>query len=59
MENQSKVGTVQDELECEEAIILDKQRFGRVLTRINQRASNGTLKMKQSLNSFAFDENFR
>jgi hypothetical protein len=79
MENQSKVGTIQDELECEEAIISDKQRFGRVrtslmkylrtkygektankvLTRINQRASNGTLKMKQSMNSFAFEENFR
>lgn len=57
------------ELECEEAIMRDKQRFGRVrtsmmrhlrsqygkstadrvLARINKRASNGSLRMKDHL----------
>jgi len=65
------------ELACEDAIISDKQRFGRVrtsmmkhlrsehgekianrvLSRINKRASNGSLEMKKSLNKSEFDFN--
>lgn len=65
------------ELACEDAIISDKQRFGRVrtsmmkhlrsehgekianrvLSRINKRASNGSLEMKESLNKSEFDFN--
>lgn len=65
------------ELACEDAIILDKQRFGRVrnsmmkhlrsehgakianrvLSRINKRASNGSIDMKESLNKPEFDFN--
>ncbi len=65
------------ELACEDAIILDKQRFGRVrnsmmkhlrsehgekianrvLSRINKRASNGSIEMKESLNKPEFDFN--
>ena len=64
------------ELECEDAIILDKQRFGRVrtslmkhlrskygkktanrtLSRINKRASNGSLRMKRQLEPLSFDD---
>lgn len=63
------------ELECEEAIMRDKQRFGRVrtslmrylrseygkntadrvLARINKRASNGSLRMKDHLKEFSAD----
>ncbi len=65
------------ELACEDAIISDKQRFGRVrnsmmnhlrseygekianrvLSRINKRASNGSIEMKESLNKPEFDFN--
>jgi len=65
------------ELTCEDAIISDKQRFGRVrnsmmkhlrsehgekianrvLSRINKRASNGSLEMRESLNKTEFDFN--
>ncbi len=65
------------ELACEDAIILDKQRFGRVrnsmmkhlrsehgekianrvLSRINKRASNGSIEMKESLSKHEFDFN--
>ena len=65
------------ELSCEDAIISDKQRFGRVrnsmmkhlrseygakianrvLSRINKRASNGSIEMKESLNKPEFDFN--
>lgn len=65
------------ELACEDAIISDKQRFGRVrnsmmnhprseygekianrvLSRINKRASNGSIGMKESLNKPEFDFN--
>ncbi len=64
------------ELECEDAIISDKQRFGRVrtslmkhlrskygkkianrtLSRINKRASNGSLRMKRQLEPLSFDD---
>ncbi len=65
------------ELACEDAIISDKQRFGRVrtsmmkhlrsehgekianrvLSRINKRASNGSLEMKESLSKPEYDFN--
>ena len=64
------------DLECEDAIISDKQRFGRVrtslmrhlrskygeetanrtLSRINKRASNGSMRMKRELDSLSFEE---
>ena len=64
------------ELDCEDAIISDKQRFGRVrtslmkhlrskygektanrtLSRINKRASNGSLRMKRELKPLTFDD---
>ena len=64
------------ELECEEAIMQDKQRFGRVrtslmrhlrteygeevanrvLARINKRASNGSLRMKDHLSEINLEE---
>lgn len=67
------------ELECEDAIILDKQRFGRVrtslmrhlrseygdevanrvLSRINKRASKGSVEMKESLNKSQLKFNFQ
>ncbi len=74
-------GSIEDksgvpELECEEAIMQDKQRFGRVrtslmrhlrseygedvanrvLARINKRASNGSLRMKDHLSEFSLEE---
>jgi len=69
---------ISSELACEDAIILDKQRFGRVrnsmmkhlrsehgekianrvLSRINKRASNGSIEMKESLNKSQLEFNF-
>ena len=68
---------ISSELACEDAIILDKQRFGRVrnsmmkhlrsehgekianrvLSRINKRASNGSLEMRESLSKTEFNFN--
>ncbi|RDJ31933.1 MAG: hypothetical protein DWQ18_00745 [Crenarchaeota archaeon] len=71
--SENKIGT--DEIECEEAIMKDKQRFGRVrtslmrhlrseygsitadraLSRINKRASNGSLRAKYHLKEFSLE----
>lgn len=67
------------ELACEDAIISDKQRFGRVrtsmmkhlrlqygeeianrvLARINKRASNGSIEMKESLSKPQLEFDFQ
>ena len=69
---------ISSELACEDAIILEKQRFGRVrtsmmkhlrleygdenanrvLSRINKRASNGSSRMKESLNKSQLEFDF-
>lgn len=71
----SKEEALQNELECEETIMKDKQRFGRVrtnimkhlrakygdktanrvLSRINKRASSGSLRSEMHLKEISID----